>query len=169
MATGSYNVNTANSYNYERTTSVKKALRNFLRLEEKAVTHGNYDALAILSDLKTGLGMYKSGPALLTKRQLECVQLCLIEDLTEAEAAYELGVSQQAVHYGLKAGIRRIQKYLLSGRIEAPVFSSVEEKQLIILYTSGHKPMEISNLLQKSPNTIRNKIKYLKKKGLIGG
>jgi DNA-binding CsgD family transcriptional regulator len=153
------------SYNYNNIGSVKKALRNYFRLESKA--ESNYDALAILADVKSGLNMYTRGARVLTDRQQECVYHCLVQGLTESEVAAELKISQQAVHYNVVAGVKRIQRYLITGEIVTSVFSPSEESLLIKMYNEGNEPLDISRALDKSPRSVRNKLKYLKKKGKL--
>ena len=153
------------TYNYNQTSSVRKALKNYFRLETKAAS--NIDALVILADMKTGMNMYDRGTKVLTDRQHECITLCLINDLTESEAATQLNITQQAVHYNVVAGVKRIRKYLLTGEVITSVFTQSEESKLIELYESGLKPLDIAEQIDKQPRTVRNKIKYLKKKGKL--
>jgi DNA-binding CsgD family transcriptional regulator len=155
-----------NSYDYASLYSMIKALRHFLRLEERALK-GNDAAIVLMTDLKSGLGEYKSQTDILTPRQREVIELCLIEDLSETEVADRLNITQQSVHFIIKAGVRRIQRFLLDGKVSSQGFSEWENHLVIEMYSLGAQPRDIAIALNKSPRTIRNKIKYLKRKKAI--
>ncbi len=157
----------SDKYNYNNISAVKRALKNYFKLESKADS-GNFDALATLMDLRASMGFEPGSAQILTPRQKECISLCLVEDKTEVQAAKELGISQQAVFYNIRAGLRRIQKYLVTGQTALKVFSDEETDQLIALYKKGIKPKAIASMMKgKAPRTIQNKLKYLKKKGKL--
>jgi predicted DNA-binding protein (UPF0251 family) len=150
--------------------SVRRAIRDLLKLETQAEIFGSEGAIIIMTDIKSGLDMYKNSPfKVLTDRQKEAILLCLIQDKTEAMAAEELGVSQQAINSSVNSGVKKIRDYLITGDMGDPVFTPEENRELLVMYMHGKKPMDIARLLNKSPRTIRNKIKYLKAKGKIGG
>lgn len=158
-----------NNYRYEDLSSLKKAIQNMLRFQARSISKGSYSALILLVDLKTGLGLYKGQVEILTKKQMESVKLCLILDYTESEAAKQLGVTQQTIHYSIQGALKRVQYYLLTGgkMPDDTSFSKEETVDLIDLYTKGHKPKELSRIMDKDLRTIRNKLKVLKMKGRI--
>jgi DNA-binding NarL/FixJ family response regulator len=155
-----------NSYDYTSLYSIIRALRQLLRLEEKAFK-GNDAALILMADLKSGLDMYSHKTNILTSRQKEVIQLCLIEDMSETEVAERLGITQQTVHFIIRAGVRRIQKFLLTGEVPAHKFTNSDDSAIIQLYQQGLKPKQIAERLGKEAKSVRNKIKYLKRKGRI--
>ena len=158
---------TSNKYDYNNISAVKRALKNYLKLESKSQANGNYDALATLMDLRASMGFDSKEAPILTPRQQECITMCLVEDMTEVKAAQELGISQQSVFYSIRSGLRRIQKYLLTGETVKRVFTPEEETKLISMYVVGKRSLEISIVLNKSVKTIRNKIKYLRKRSKL--
>lgn len=155
-----------NSYNYTSLSSLRRALKTLLKLEENAFK-GNEAALIILMDLKAGTDRYSKGPRVLTVRQAEVINLCLIEDLTEREAADELGISQKSINYSMNSALKRVRSFLVSGKLFTPVFTSEEVQELIYLYASGCKPMQIAEELHKPIRSIRNKLKQLKIDDLV--
>jgi predicted DNA-binding protein (UPF0251 family) len=156
-----------NSYNYSKTRSLRKAIKALLKLSSDAELLGSEGAIIIMTDVKSGLDMYSSPFKVLTPRQRECIQLCLVEDMKETDAATLLGISQQSVNGSVNSGVRRIQEYLLKGEMSVGVFNDNETKDLIFLYNTGRKPIEIAHILKKSPRQVRNKIKSLMSQGKI--
>lgn len=157
----------SNKYNYDNISAIRKALKDYFRLESRAESNGNFDALATLMDLKASIGFDPEDTQIITPRQKECIMLCLVEDQTEIEAAKKLGISQQAVFYNIRAGLRRIQKYLSNGTIQKRLFTLEVEAHLIALYKSGLRAKGISARIKMPIRTIQNKLKYLKKKGKL--
>jgi len=157
------------AYDYSNKKSVRQAFKQYLRLHERAYSKGDYAALAILIDLKTLLGLYPRQPSMLTERQIYCIQRCLIFDKREETVAEELDITQQAVHYSIEGGIKRSVKILMGYEINSTVFYTEEVSRMIELYERGQKPKEIAIELGCNVQSVRNKIKTLKKQNRIGG
>ncbi len=152
-----------NSYNYSNFRSVKRAITDLLRLYEKASLGGNNGALIIMTDMKRAL----IDSNVLTHREREAIYYCLVLGYKESEVADILCITQQAVHYLIKSGIKRIIRFLLTGKSSNSKFTKQDIERIIELYSKGVKPKEIADILNKSVKSVRNKVKALKKGGKI--
>lgn len=156
-----------NSYDYTSLKSLKRALKQLLRLEEKSF-RGNDAAMALLVDLKSSVGLYKNDKCILTPKQRRVIILCLVMDKSEVDCAEIMGVSQQSIHVLLKSGLRRVSKFLSGDKIEdVKQFPESQTRTIIDQYKMGKKPKEIARFLDTDLRRVQNKIRTLKRQGKL--
>ncbi|ASS74093.1 hypothetical protein CIG75_03220 [Tumebacillus algifaecis] len=109
----------ADVFDYGSTAALKTALRSLHKLRLSA-EQGCPTAQAILIDLKTALGEYKSdevlGRVVVTDRQKEAIVLHLIDDRSLQETAQLLGVDPTAISHRVASGLKRMMHFLQTGR-----------------------------------------------------
>lgn len=154
-------------YNYGDLRALKKAYRVIHKLEQRSIYSGDSASAIVLVDLMSAI---EGNESVLTGKQSEAMKMVLIEDITESEAASMLGISQQALHYRIKAALLRIRKYLISGYIQPkpPSFSDEQNDGLKDLYGQGASDKEIAIILNLPVRRVQNKIRYWRKRGILG-
>lgn len=109
----------ADVFDYGSTATLKTALRSLHKLKLGA-EQGCPTAQAILIDLKTALGEYRSddihGRVVVTERQKEAIVLHLINDRSIQETAKLLGVDPTAISHRVSSGLKRMVNFLQTGR-----------------------------------------------------
>ena len=107
----SCNWNLLERADYEDFDSMKEmlVLYNWHKLR---AAKGDSVALSILVDLHTAI---YSG--VLTRKQLEVVELYCMHNITQENIAAALGVNQRAISYRINGAVKVIQKTLLSGEL----------------------------------------------------
>lgn len=112
-------------YALDSAEGVRKLLSEYHALKGRQFL-GDYDAVILLTDLRTAIELAK-----LTKRQSEALRLIYEEDLTQADVAKELGVTQAAVSYCIESAIEEVAEvyYYWSGHGEGYDITTKEEAQ----------------------------------------
>lgn len=109
----------ADVIDYGSTAALKTALRSLHKLKLGA-EQGCPTAQAILIDLKTALGEYRSdekgGRVVVTERQKEAIVLHLVNDRSIQETAHLLGVDPTAISHRVSSGLKRMVNFLQTGR-----------------------------------------------------
>lgn len=82
---------------------VRRLLSDIHRIQERQYLKGDYGATIELVDLGRAIER-----AELTERQAEALRLVYFEDLEQAEAGLQMGVSQQAVSQFIDTAIQKI-------------------------------------------------------------
>lgn len=139
---------------YERGGCIKTLIKNLLWLERMA-ERGDTVASAILIDMRNALGFYGGNLLeVLTPKQIQVIEAALVEDVPQKEIAEEMGISQQGVSFLLNSGIKRMQKYLQTGRI--PWRQVTDDEKTFLMENYGKMPTkEIAKHLRRSENNCR--------------
>lgn len=121
----------------------------------------------VLIDLENFLE--ETGPGGLTERQQKALRLVVFEGLTEKEAGVQLEVTQQAVHYALKAALVKVYRHLKDPKTKpkGPVFDPIERQQVLDMYHEGCSYKEIAIELDKNLKSVRNKIRDMRERGEV--
>ena len=106
------NYDLLNRADYEDFGRMKEMLALY-NSHERNAERGDSVAHSILIDLQTAIYT----PGVLTKKQLEAVELYFMHFVTQEEIGAEFSVSRRAIGYRLDAAIKNIQKILLSGKL----------------------------------------------------
>ncbi len=164
----SYNEKLLNSVNYCNQGSVKSAIRRLIQLEGLA-RRGDTVAASIAIDLKNSIGIYGGELlAVLTPRQRRIIIDVLVNDKAQADVADKLGISQQGISCSLNAGLRRIVKFLNTGRI--PWRRVTDEEKDFLLENYGKTPLyRIAQQLQRSEQNCREIFKNLQEESIFDG
>ncbi len=94
-------------------SEIKRAMQVVPISRTATDSYGDIESLSYLLDLDDLLNNRLT--VKFTERQSDCIRLCLLNGLTEVEAASMLGISQQAVSYSLSLSLVKIRKFLLNG------------------------------------------------------
>jgi DNA-directed RNA polymerase specialized sigma24 family protein len=157
------------SYDYNNVDALRNALRDLALLDSSA-ENGDFKALDIVLDLKARLNGEVIDEFSLTEHQRKCIDLCLIQNKTETEVAIMFHTSQQSVHYGIKAGLKKLKRALAGDRPTVKHFRPEEVVRLTDLYKAGNCTKDIAVILNKPFTTVRNRIQYMRQsKGLRRG
>lgn len=121
---GDGSLNALDKVNYD-TEQIKNIIKYMSALEGS----DNANEIALLTDIKTALGMYPNDKAkrVLTPKQKTAITKYLVEDKEQAVVADEMGITQQGVSLLIKHGLVRIQKFLANEQI-TKIFWTDEEK-----------------------------------------
>lgn len=154
-------------YDYNSKENIKKALENMTVLYSNA-EHGNTSAHAVLIDLQTALGKYTTDElmSVVTKKQRQVIILHLVYGYSQDEVAEMLGISQQAVSLRLMSGIRRIQRFLLTGRTGWTEWED-EEIEFLFEHYRAKGARWCAKQLGRTIQEVQSKVKRLRKQGFI--
>lgn len=146
-----FNEQLLSAIKYDDEQSVKNAIKRLIALEGLA-ERGDTVATSIMVDLKKALGMYGgSFLDLLTPAQRQVIIRVLIDDETQSDVAKSMGISQQGVSYLMSGGLKRIVKFLKTGRISWRRVTPAEKEFILTNY--GVMPIsQIAEKLQRSPH-----------------
>jgi len=151
----------------ETISRLKKAIRALPGAMASGDVGEDLDNMIAVIDLEDLL--FKKRGSKFTERQRYVLRRCLIEGYTEQEVSKELGISQQSVSYSLSAALVKLYKLLTDTQPKKTVsFTQAETQRVVELYNKGHSEKSIAIELNKPLKSIRNKIRYLREKGLIG-
>lgn len=154
-------------YDYNSKANIKRALENLNHLYSNA-EQGNTSAHAVWLDLQTALGRYHANTLLqvVTKKQKQVILLHLVYGYTQQEVAEQLGISQQAVSCRLISGIKRIQRFLTTGRTDWNEWDD-EEEELLLEHYREKGAQWCAEKLNRRPGEIYSKVKRMRKQGFL--
>lgn len=123
-------------------------LKNIIKYMSALEGSDNANEIALLTDIKTALGMYENDKAkrVLTPKQKIAITKYLVEDKEQAVVADEMGITQQGVSLLIKHGLVRIQKFLANEQI-TKIFWTFEEKEKLLLNYPILGPQGTADLL----------------------
>lgn len=149
-----YNTQLMEATDYERGGCIKSLIKNLLWLERMS-ERGDTVASSVLIDMKNALGFY-GGQLIevLTPKQKQVIEAVLMEDVPQKDIAFEMEISQQGVSFLLNGGIKRMQKYLKTGKVPWRQVTE-EERQYVLDHYGKKSTREISQELRRSENNIR--------------
>jgi predicted DNA-binding protein YlxM (UPF0122 family) len=159
-----YNNELMTAVDYSTVTGIKNVIRRLLSFEGLA-ERGDTVAASVLVDIKKAIGTYGGSLLeILTPKQRYVIVEVLVNDKAQADVANDLDISQQGVSYLLGDGIKRIMKYLNTGKI--PWRRVTDEEKAFILENYGKMPLyKIARQLQRSEQNCREIFKNLQKEG----
>lgn len=131
--------------------------------------NGSYAPEEQLSILDIEDFLRDRGPGGLTLKQRRVFDKVVLEGLTECEVGQTLAISQQAVHYCLKAALTKIYRHIRDPRDKpkGPVFDPIERQMVLDLYHEGYSYKEIAIETKKSLKSVRNKIRDMRERGEV--
>lgn len=145
---------------------LRKVLRNFNKFDPHEI-----ESALLLLELRDALGFNPMVAGAVTKRQREVIQVHLIEDREEDEAAILLGLGRPGSRYGgrrqmmlvERAGLESVLGYLKGDRIEHRL-RLWRPWQIALLHDPRYTVSELATKIGKSELAVKLMISKLRKR-----